>query len=212
MVVFSPNGMMVASGGRCIREIRLWDLKSGKLTATLPGHDEYGIRALTFMPDGKTLASAGHHGDIKLWDVGTGKITARLKTGRNYFPCAAFSPEGKTLAAVRGPHIVSEGGRNVIKEPESIKLFEVATGKELATLKGHTEDAWTLTFSPDGQTLACGCTGGTISLWDVAKANKLAMFQGHSDKITTLAFSADGKILVSGSADKTIKLWDLAKK
>jgi WD40 repeat protein len=43
LVVFSPDGKYLASGGRCIHEIRLWDVTTGKQTTTLKGHDEYGI-------------------------------------------------------------------------------------------------------------------------------------------------------------------------
>ena len=52
LVVFSLDGKNFASGGACIQEIRLWDLTSGKQAVTLPGHDEYGVEALAFTPDG----------------------------------------------------------------------------------------------------------------------------------------------------------------
>ena len=50
----------------------------------------------------------------------------------------------------------------------TIKLWEVATGKEQATLKGHTGTVCSLAFSPDGKTLASGSQDETIKLWDVA--------------------------------------------
>ncbi len=79
-MVFSPDGKTLASGGRCISEIRLWDVAAGKQTTTLPGHDEYGIEALAFSPDGKTLTSVGYFGGIKFWEIATGKNTATLNT------------------------------------------------------------------------------------------------------------------------------------
>jgi WD40 repeat protein len=211
-VVFSPDGKTLASGGRCIQEIRLWDVTTGKQTATLAGHDEYGVPALAFTPDGRTLASVGYHGGIKLWDVATGKNTATLKTDDNeetYVPAAAFSPDTKTLAAVCPAVTVEEGGRNVVKDQACIKLWEVATGKEQATLKGQTANGWPMVFSPDGKTLATGSKDNTIKLWDVATGKELATFKGHTGTVLSLAFSEDSRMLVSGSEDKTIKLWDV---
>jgi WD40 repeat protein len=208
LVVFSPDGKALASGGQCIREIRLWDLGAGKQTATFQGHDAYGVKALAFQQDGKTLASVGHDGQIKLWDMATGINTGTHKTAA-WTSAAAFNPDGK-IAATAIWTVESIDGKNVVTD-NSVKLWNVATGKEQASLKGHTEMVLAVVFSPDGKTLATGGEDHTIKLWDVAKGKEIATLQGHADKVLSLAFSNDGKMLASGSADKTIKLWDVAK-
>jgi WD40 repeat protein len=68
----------------------------------------------------------------------------------------AFSPNGKTLAS---------GG-------EDVTLWDVATGKEQAALKGHKGDVISVAYSPDGQTLASGSINKTIKLWGLKKAEK----------------------------------------
>ena len=79
----------------------------------------------------------------------------------------AFSPDGKTLASG--------------SEDETIKLWDVATGKEQATLKGHTHAVCSVAFSPDGKTLASGSGDKTIKLWDVATGKEQATLKGHTE-------------------------------
>jgi WD40 repeat protein len=63
----------------------------------------------------------------------------------------AFSPDGKTLASAGGD--------------ETIKLWDVTTGKVLQTLTGHSGYVLSVVYSPDGQTLASGGRDGTIKIW-----------------------------------------------
>ena len=69
-----------------------------------------------------------------------------------------------------------------------------------------------ITFSPDGKTLAIGCTDNTIKLWDINSENNFQSIEGHTNKILSVVFSPDGKILASGSVDETVKLWDIQTK
>lgn len=207
-VVFSSSGKMLASGGMCIQEIRLWNLTTGKHTVTLEGHDVYGIKALAFASDGKTLASVGgHDGLVRFWDVSTGKNVRTLKTV-NWTPAAAFSPDAKTLATAT--YVVkSIDDRNVVAD-ESIKLWDLPSGKERLALKGHASTVSCMIFSPDGKTLAMA-NDKTIKLWDAGTGRDLATLEGHVDEVRTLAYSNDGKALVSGSKDRTIMLWQVGK-
>lgn len=71
-------------------------------------------------------------------------------------------------------------------------------------------NAYSLAFSPDGQTLATGYSNGLIKLWQTGKSfgSPLVEYQGHNNLVCALVFSPDGKVLVSGSADGTIRLWE----
>src|SRR5262245_43682935 len=90
--------------------------------ATLKGHDGY-VMSIAFMPDGKTLASAGRDNSVRLWDVGTGEQRAILKGHSETVCCLAFTPEGKTLASG--------------SQDKTVRLWDVSKGKAVAVLEGH---------------------------------------------------------------------------
>jgi RNA polymerase sigma factor (sigma-70 family) len=176
---------------------------------------------------GKRLAIAPQNGTvIQLWDVATGKEKT-LKGHAFSVIALAFSPDGKTLASATGSWL-PDGA------PGEIKLWEVATGTERASLARLPKMVLALAFSPDGKTLAS--VSETVKLWDVmaqkesanlpikapnsvafAPDNKtLAVGSGVREDKTPgsvelcVGFTPDGKTLASGDSRGTLKLWDTA--
>ena len=92
-----------------------------------------------------------------------------------------------------------------------MKLWDIRTSKELATLKGHSDAVESVAFAPDGKTLATGSWDKTVKLWDVTAGKELATLQGHTDKVRSVAFAPDGKTLATGSDDQTVKLWGMSR-
>src|SRR5437764_264688 len=81
--------------------------------------------------------------------------------------------------------------------------------KERATLKGHTNSVASMTYSPDGKTLASGSWDETIKLWDVQSGKERITLKGHTSFVYAVAFSPDGKTLASASTDGMVKQWDV---
>ncbi|MGD9977558.1 MAG: caspase family protein [Bacteroidales bacterium] len=91
----------------------------------------------------------------------------------------------------------------------TLKLWEVNTGKCIRTFTGHTNVVGTKAFSPDGRLALSGSDDKTIKLWDINTGNCLKTFTGHTSYVNSVAFSPDGKFAISGSTDNTLKLWDI---
>lgn len=101
----------------------------------------------------------------------------------------AISPDGKILA---------------IGSDKQIQLWELTKGQVLKTLEGHNGNIWSLTFSPNGETLI-SCSGdSTIKLWNV-RTGELQRTLSHENWVNFVAISPDGETLVS--AYKTVRLW-----
>ena len=94
---------------------------------------------------------------------------------------------------------------------QTIKLWNVATGTNVATLKLNDDDTeGYCVFRPDGKTVASVSSEGTVKLWDAATGKNTGTLKGReSDDVLSIAFSPSGETLATGSIG-TIKLWDLA--
>src|SRR5262249_55567368 len=159
----------------------IWDATTGKELPPIHAPDQKAIQGAVFTPDGRCIAiDLCGEDTLRLWEIASGK--ERRQYGKKPTPQpnaggggmmfmgggfngggpmpftrpgagTAFSPGGKLVAQSRTHY--------------TITVFDVATGKELTQLKGHQGNAETLTFAPDGKTLASGSRDTTGLIWDL---------------------------------------------
>jgi WD40 repeat protein/class 3 adenylate cyclase len=150
-----------------------------------------------------TLGTAGYHPEDKNFkyyqEYSGGELIGFLGSPNlkhsGGVTCAAVSPDGRYIISGSSDY--------------TLKLWDIDTGKEIRTFKGHSSTVWSVTFSPQGNVILSGSYDKTLKLWDLDTGKEIRTFKGHSDAIMSVAFSPRENVILSGSSDNTLKLWDL---
>ena len=116
--------------------------------------------------------------------------------------CVAFSPDGRYLAA-------GTGIWNKLDMPSENRLFDVATGQELAKFQVPSGMTYRVSFSPDGKILAALSHDKKIRLWEVPSGKLVGTLTGHERPARGMVFLPDGTFVTAG-LDRTIRFWDTA--
>ena len=190
--------------------------------------------ALTFSPDGQTLASASFDGTVKLLNT-SGREREKLIDHNSEVTGISFSPDGLTLASgsldgnIKIWDIESKKHQNLLIHNGGITSVNFSpNGKFLAStsldesahlwnlsehqpqaLITHEDEAWGIDFSSNNRTLASASKDGIIRFWDI-HGQEIKSVKGHHEAISSLSFSPNGQILASASFDKTVKLWSVS--
>jgi WD40 repeat protein len=197
-LAFSPDGAEVVASG--FHELTTWKAADGTPVRRLRGMAER-IHEIAYSPDGKWMATAsgdpGQFGSVQLWIAepdGGGKLSRDLLETTDSAFAVAFSPDGKKLAAAGADR--------------AVRVWEVATGKELALIEDHADWIFDLAWSPDGKRLATASRDKTSKVFDVEKKESIATFPGHAETVYCVAYAPDGKSVVTGGADNQIRVWN----
>ncbi|MEX0728929.1 MAG: c-type cytochrome domain-containing protein [Planctomycetaceae bacterium] len=170
------------------------------------------LKSVTFVAEGRIIATSGDDNVIHLWDATTGKPLENLSG--NAAPVAA-------LASAAGTTVVSGAADNAVVSWDADPAWHLAGvlgPKPEAPLdlapSPFINRVLALAFSPDGTKLITGggdpSRSGQLLLWDVANRAVIREFENaHSDTIFSVDFSRDGKYLLSGGADKFVKIFNV---
>lgn len=209
-LVFSEDGRtLVVSTADSDNKITLWRVPEATLLATYPATQRRapGIGGTPFAGS-RDLNVAAHpdtgsdHSKVHVMDLATGRERWSRVAAEEGILALAFSPDAKILASGAG-WVESD-----------IRLWDAASGTEVARLAGHRGWISELVFWPDGQTLASASADQTIRLWDLSDITHprlIRVLQGQKSEVWRLALLPDHSTLVSGSKDGSVYLWNVGK-
>ncbi len=160
---FSPDGLWFVFVGND-GTLRRWDLTTGKEASAL-GEAQSSVWDVLWSPDGRLVALRGSEAQpgvidrearvsLRVWDVAAGKALTHVDPPHGGGGSVLFSPDGRTLLTTDSDAV--------------IHFWEVATGQERRTLKGHLP-AWvnSLALSRDGRVLVSGGQDTQVLVWDL---------------------------------------------
>jgi serine/threonine-protein kinase len=206
-VVISPDSRIVATSSADLT-VALWDAATGKLLHRIVGFFSEG-RPMAFSRDGTLLAVGGKHGIVKLWDTSTWREVLSFPAfpevakvaGYAQIFSLAFRADKRVLATT------GYQGGELAKKENFIKLWDVATGKLLHTLAGHSNWVMWLDFAPQGTRLASASRDGTVRIWDTQPPGELRVLAGPPGSIDHVAFSPDGSQVACVSNSSHARAW-----
>lgn len=159
------------------------------------------LTAVAYSPGGDLMAVSGYREVLLHRGDGSG-LVARLVGRSQRIESLAFSPDGKTLAAVGGTSC----------RFGELQLWDVATRKLLKSVEVGFDVLYGASFAPDGKSVAFGGAEKSAYLYSVPEGRQLIKFDNHSDWVFGTTFSRDGKNMVTTSRDRAIKLVEIATK
>jgi WD40 repeat protein len=211
---------------------RIWDAASGKPLATLEAYSTTIDQAIFSADGAQLLTVASRDASTRLWDTASGKLLQVFNSGvLNPFASDARqfvtrTTDGAEVRQMVDPEKVlllrstpgvrvsatqfSPDGRKLLigYSDQSAKVWEVETGKEIATLAGYKRDGFNAAFSPDGRMVAVATGDRVVRVWSADTGKEIAVLKGHKGAVDLVTFSSDGQWLATASSeDPTPRLW-----
>ena len=234
--VYSHDGRRIASNQDAT--LSIWDAATGAPVFSRREHTAK-IRSVAFSLDDRTLITTGDDAMVRVWNAATGTVTHVLPAGSGKMNVVRgeLTQDGKTFisttarelitwdpitwqrrrtitlpvqAVYDGPASSPDGSRYVTCGIDgTVRLWDLGSGRELATLAAHAHAAFSCSFSHDGRQILSSGIDGLVKVWDV-DARRLVATLPHGGSILRGRFSPDDQRVATIGGDGRVKVWHVA--
>lgn len=205
-MIFSPDGRLLASGGRD-GTVQVLDLGSGKIVASAPGiPDVFGGReivdAVAFSPDSYKVAASYFSGQVIVLPLEGPLETIKIR--HSIAKSVGFSADA-SLVGIGTTWV----GR--------IEVWDRNLKEFVRPLEAHSRGLTAFIATPHGEILASAGEEGYVAIWNLNKICRLCSQITRSEEVYSAAFSPDNQRIAVGTqsatkeSDVAIKIWDGSK-
>ncbi len=233
-VSFSRDGRQIFSTES--GSVHVWDSASGTEVASLKTNKNDHFRT-PLGTEHCCIAIGTHYKTARVWDVITGaelhsflygepvdsvaisvdcrRFAVGLSDGNVYVRDAASGAEltrftvERTRTWVQSLAFSNNGQRIASASANNVRVWDLASGDEIACLEGHEDVVTSVSFSPDDRLIVSGSEDQTARIWDCASWTQVNCLRGHHEEVTCAAFFPNSRRIVTGSKDNTVRIWDV---
>ena len=211
---FSPDEKQIVTASQDGSAI-VWSVETGEPGPRFLGHAG-PVFSAAFSPNARDgyVATAGYDKRVLLWkpeDVKPFDFSSLLSEDPpERTPCIVLEGHAAAVCSVRfssdGKFLLSGGNDN------TVRLWDVETGKLLKTVRGHAGWVRSCVFSSDSQQVLSGSHDHQAKLWNIGGYQEIRILggrvlEGHRDAILGASFSPDGQRIVTAGRDRLAKTW-----
>ncbi|KIY70735.1 WD40 repeat-like protein [Cylindrobasidium torrendii FP15055 ss-10] len=196
-VAINASGEWLAFGAKKLGQLLVWEWQSESYVLKQQGH-YFDMNAISYAPDGLTIATGGDDGKVKVWSTHSGFCFVTFAEHTAPVSSVSFAKHGSVLftasldGTVRAYDLIRYRNFRTFTSPSPVQFSSLAV-------------------DPSGEVVAAGSTDSfEVFLWSVQTGKLLDILTGHEGPVSSLSFSPAGENqLLSGSWDRTVRLWNI---
>ena len=210
-VSFSPDGSQIVTS-TFAENVKIWDVERGICTTKIDDHGKQAISNPIFSQDGQYLAAAScrmKNAKIYVWcpHTGTKVRETEILSPYDVYPLC-FSPD---LSLMVGKNNEGKNRDRDIGDGDSITVWQVETGEQIADITGHPDRVRRFCFSPCGRFLAAGNWHGAIHVWDVESGQLERTYADYGESHMYPYFLPEGELITAAVSERKIEIWHVEK-